>query len=595
MICFARHIPSRAVSWIGGVLSVYSLIAPLPAHADVDADAKIARLLQLLVEKKIVTPKQAHELFRETEAPRKATPRAKETAAQAEEPPAKNTQLRITYVPSFIRKQIADEVRAQVMGQVQQEGWAEPNSLPEWTKNFKLYGDMRVRYERDSFNSGNDNTFLNYASINNGSAFDFNTYLSGTGAPPPFLNTTEGRDRERVRARIGMEAFIDDGWSANIRIGTGSDQGPVTPNQTLGQPGDFSKYQAYIDRAYFTYHPLDDLTFYAGREPDPFFTTDLIFYGDLGFDGISGAYTPQLTDNIGLFLTGGAFPILNTAFDFSTTSETKYASTNAYLLAIQGGAKWRLRPDLTAKLGVGFFDFNGVQGAVSKPCLIQPGNVFTCSTDSTRFPFEQFGNTVFAIRDINTESQTTGSSSNLPQTPEYFGLASRFEVLEVHPRLEITTYDPIDLSLEGEYLKNFGFNRAEILNHGPATATSGGVSFVGPLNNFGSIGKKVGAGPYQAGDTAYLLKATLGHLEIHKRWDWNVTVGYKYLATDATLDSINDADFHLGGTNAKGYLLGGSLGVAKDTYISLRYFSAEVVSGSPDGNQVLQLDLLSSF
>ncbi len=60
-------------------------------------------------------------------------------------------------------------------------------------------------------------------------------------------------------------------------------------------------------------------------------------------------------------------------------------------------------------------------------------------------------------------------------------------------------------------------------------------------------------------------------------------------------NSINDADFHLGGTNAKGYILTGSLGVARDTYLSLRYFSSQVISGPPDGNQVLQLDLLSSF
>jgi len=584
----AGHIRSRAAVWLGGALAVYGLIVPAPAHADVDSDAKIARLLQLLVEKKIVTPKQAHELFRETEAPHKATARSQEAAAPAPPPPGKSGELRVTYVPSFIRRQIADEVRAEVMGQVQQEGWAEPNALPEWTKNFKLYGDMRVRYERDAFDQGNYNQFVNFASINNGSAFDFGNYAAGNSAAPPFLNTTEDRDRERVRARIGMEAFIDDGWSANIRIGTGSDQGPVTPNQTLGAPGDFSKYQAYIDRAYFTYQPFKDLTFYAGREPNPFFTTDLIFYSDLGFDGISGTYTPKLTDDVGLFLAGGVFPILNTAFDFSTTSDTKYASTNAYLLAVQGGATWRLRPDLTAKLGVGFFDFNGVQGAVSKPCLIQPGNVFNCSTDSTRFPYQQFGNTVFAIRDIVTATQTTGSSSSLPQTPEYFGLASRFEVLDVHPKLEITTYNPVDLSLEAEYLKNFGFNRNEILNHGPQD-TGGSLNLIGPLNNLGNNGA------YQGGDTAYLLKATLGHLELHKRWDWNVSIGYKYLETDATLDSINDADFHLGGTNAKGYLLSGSLGVAKDTYLSLRYFSAQVVSGPPDGNQVLQLDLLSSF
>jgi hypothetical protein len=572
--------PWSAVMLVGGVVSVSCLLAPAPARADADADAKIARLLQLLVQKKIVSAKQAHELFQETEAGPKAA-RKPQAAAEPLTPEApKKGEIRVTYVPSFIRKQIADEVRAQVMGEAQQEGWAAPDALPDWTKRFKLYGDMRVRYERDSFDSGNYNQFVNFASINNGSAFDFDQYAAGNAAPPPFLNTTEDRDRERVRARIGVEGLIDDGWTVNIRFGTGTDQGPVTPNQTLGSPGDFSKYQAYIDRAYFTYQPLPDLTFYAGREPNPFFTTDLIFYSDLGFDGIAATYKPQLTDTVGLFLNGGVFPILNTAFDFSTDSDQKYGSANAYLFAIQGGVNWRIRPDLSAKLGVGFFDFEGVQGAVSQPCIEQPGATFACSTDNTRFPFEQFGNTVFALRNIDTASQ--GNTTGLPAQPEYFGLASKFAVLDVHPRVEITTYDPIGVALEGEYLKNFGYNRAEILDHGPP-------NYVGPQNNSGNNGL------YQGGDTAYLLKAIFGHLEVRKRWDWNVTVGYKYLETDATLDSINDTDFHLGGTNAKGYLLSGSLGVAKDTYISLRYFSAQVVSGPPDGNQVVQLDLLSSF
>ncbi len=572
----------RSAGWLGAWLAVFGVAAPVTAYADADSDAKIARLLQLLVQKKIVSPKQARMLFEETEGAPQSARRSLAASAEPAAEPAKKGEIRVTYVPQFVRKQIADEVRAQVLTETREEGWATPDALPEWTKRFKLYGDMRVRYERDSFDAHNYNQFVNFANINDNAAFDFVNYAAGNTASPPFLNTTQDRDRERVRARIGVEALIDDGWTANIRFGTGSDQGPVTPNQTLGQPGEFSKYQAYIDRAYFTYRPFPDMTFFAGREPDPFFTTDLMFYSDLGFDGISATYSPQITDSLGLFLVGGVFPILNTAFDFSTDSDTKYASANAYLLAAQGGATWRIRHDLTAKLGIGFFDFNGVQGAVSRPCVEQPGTVFNCNTDATRFPYQQFGNTVFAIRDIVTAGQTL-NSSGLAQQPEYFGLASKFEILDVHPRLEITTYDPFAIILEAEYLKNFGFNRNAILDHGPA-------SFVGPQNNL--VGTN---GAYQGGDTAYLLKATFGHPEIHKRWDWNVTVGYKYLETDSTLDSINDADFHLGGTNAKGYLLSGSLGVAKDTYLSLRYFSAEVVSGPPDGNQVFQLDLLSSF
>ena len=380
-----------------------------------------------------------------------------------------------------------------------------------------------------------------------------------------------------------MQTTIDDGLTADLRITTGADNGPVTPNQTLGSPGDFAKYNVFIDRANFAYQPLSDLKAYIGRENNPFFTTDLIFYSELGFDGMAVRYTPALSDTLAGFLVGGVFPILNTAFDFSTNSPSKFGSANAYLFAIQGGFEWKARPDVTTKFGLGFFDFSGVQGAVSRPCSIQVGAQFYCSTDATRFPFQQFGNTVYALRDIVTSNQGTN-----PAQPEYFGLASRFAVLDVHPRLEIRSYHPFDVMLEGEYLKNLAYNRTSILAHGPA-------NFIGPQNNFGSTSTGVGTGPYQGGDTAYLLKATVGNLVIHRRWDWNVTAAYKYLETDSTLDSINDADFHLGGTNAKGYILTGSLGVARDTYLSLRYFSSQVISGPPDGNQVLQLDLLSSF
>ena len=39
--------------------------------------------------------------------------------------------------------------------------------------------------------------------------------------------------------------------------------------------------------------------------------------------------------------------------------------------------------------------------------------------------------------------------------------------------------------------------------------------------------------------------------EITKRWDWNVSLAYKYVESDAVLDALNDPDFHLGGTNAR--------------------------------------------
>jgi hypothetical protein len=559
---------------LSGVAAALLVLMPAAAHADADADAKIARLLDLLVKKNIVSPKQARELFRETEG---VAP-VRRAAPVAEAPPAKPGDIRVTYVPQFVRKQIADDVRAQMMSQAQAEGWAAPNALPEWTQRIHLYGDLRVRYDRDSFDKGNYPGFINFQGINQGSAYNVN------GATlPPLLNTTEGRDRERVRARIGVLSQIDDWLTADFRITTGDSQGPVTPNQTMGSPGDFAKYNAYIDRASFKATPLPGLTVQVGRFANPFDTTDLIFYSELGFDGLAASYSHKITTTTAGFVTGGVFPILNTAFDFSTDSLTKYPSTNAYLFAVQAGAQWQAKPDIVAKLAAGFFDFNGVQGAVSAPCAAaEDGTTYNCNTDATRFPFEQFGNTVYAIRDIIPNATATPGS--LPPDPQYFGLASRFAVVEAHPRVEITTYAPFDIAIDGEFLKNVAYDQSAIDKHGP---TIPGI--IGPQNVV------TNGQPYRGGDTAYFIRAQLGALQIHKRWDWNVMVGYKYLETDSTLDSINDTDFHLGGTNAKGYLLSGSLGIARDTYVSLRYFDATTVSGPQDDNQVFQLDLLSSF
>jgi len=199
-------------------------------------------------------------------------------------------------VPQFVRKQIADQVRAQVLDQEKEEGWAAPDALPEWTKRIKLFGDLRVRAEDDTFDRNNSNQFINFNSINNGSPFDANSYANGSGtqANPPFLNTTQDRERFRLRARFGVEADIDDWVTATIRVGTGQDDGPVSPNETLGAAnsalgaaGDFAKPSLWLDQGYFKMTPWPQLTIFAGREPNPFLPSDLMFYPELQFDGFA--------------------------------------------------------------------------------------------------------------------------------------------------------------------------------------------------------------------------------------------------------------------------------------------------------------------
>jgi len=110
------------------------------------------------------------------------------------------------------------------------------------------------------------------------------------------------------------------------------------------------------------------------------------------------------------------------------------------------------------------------------------------------------------------------------------------------------------------------------------------------VNNLAANG-----GRFQGGGTGYLLRGTFGHPAINERWKWNVFFTWRYLESDAVLDALNDSDFRLGGTNSKGFILGGAMGVARNTLVRARWLSGTEVGGPPYRADTVQFDLLGSF
>ena len=490
-------------------------------------------------------------------------PPAGSEAAAAAVPPG---TVRVTYVPPTVRAQIAEEVKEQVLAEAQQQGWAAPHELPDWVHRFHLSGDFRLRDQRD-YNSGNNFPFFPDFNTINASANGFDT---NSGQLPPLLNTTEDRNRFRLRARLNVEAEVNDWVLADIRIATGNDITPVATDQTMGVPGDFSKYAIWLDRAYILLKPNPAVDLWVGRMPNPFWTTPLMFYDQLGFDGIAlQSRYPHDGALAGLF-SAGAFPVFNTALNFGSESSVKTASRNAYLLALQGGAEWKIDDNNQARFALGYFDFSNVEGKLSAPCF-NPIAFGSCNTDDTKPAFLQFGNTLFPIRNIVQNP----SNPNGP-TPEYYGLASQFNILDLHAEYKLLHFHPIDIVLDAEVSKNLGFNRNAVVAHGPA-------------NNLGSNNV------YQGGDLGYWASITVGHEHIDKRWDWNATLAYRYVESDAVLDALTDPYFHLGGTNSKGYMIAGNLGIARDLWLSARWYSTVQVSGPPFASDSLLLDLNAKF
>ncbi len=80
-----------------------------------------------------------------------------------------------------------------------------------------------------------------------------------------------------------------------------------------------------------------------------------------------------------------------------------------------------------------------------------------------------------------------------------------------------------------------------------------------------------------------------------ERWDWNATLGYKYVETDAVIDGLTDSDFGLGGTNLKGFILAGQVALNPKVWVRARYLSADSIAGPTYRADVFQLDLNGKF
>jgi hypothetical protein len=539
-------------------------------------------LIDLLVQQGILDKQKAEAMIRQAE--RKATEEARAEAKRAasESKPAAASSakagadnvapgsVRVTYVPDFVKEEIRTEVRKElqaevvkeVKAQAREEKWGVPAALPDWVNRFTLYGDMRLRFEDDIFGSDNqENSYFDWPRINRAGGI--------TRVDDPFRNTTTDRQRYRMRLRLGLEAQIAEGLKAAVRLSTSNDRSPISINQTLGQYG--RQYEFVVDRAFLQYDFLDGegrdwFTLWGGRTPNPWFSSDNLFDPDLSFEGVAGtfrfpfgsgdpelkAYQPPNTAgrqqiNMGytkpneLFLTVGAFPL----------QEVELSSHDKWLWAAQGGFDWLFAGHSRLKAGVGYFDYNNVSAI--------PNPLGSRINDWTAPEFFTQGNSLARISndtDVSTE-------------PRLVGLASRFGVLDAIVTYDYSGFAPNHVMLTGNYSQNLAFDQNEILRR---------------------TGENI-----KPKTRAFEVRLDVGRPDIAKLHDWNVWLAYKYLERDSVLDAFTDSNFHLAGTNAKGWVLGANYGIARNTWLNVRWLSSEVIDGPPYSVDVLLVDLNARF
>ena len=492
--------------------------------------ATTVNLINLLVQEGVLSKDKADALLKQAA---QDAARAADSVADANEIKGDDKAVRVQYVPEHVKKQLREEIKQEVMARAQSEGWAYPGSIPDWLNRIEWEGDMRLRYEKDSYPEGNATpSQLALQGIDNVS------------------NTSEDRDRWRVRARLGAKLHINDSVSGGIRFTTGSVADPVSPNQTFGDSyTGSSKFSFALDRAYLKYTPTPWLTLSGGRIENPWYGTDLVWDPDLAFDGFAGAFRPKLNDRLTGFATVGAFPIQ----EVQTTKDLPAVNAkDRWLYAAQAGFEWAATSHSSFKFGAAYYDFTNMQG------MANPLNLTTNSLTGRQF--HQKGNTVF---DINALNDTTDS------TKAIYGLATEFREVDLTGSWDIANFSPAHIILTADYVKNIAFDEGE-------------VKALNPVNSVG-------------GDVAWMAMLKVGMPDTYKARDWNVFAAYKRLESNSVLDAYTDSDFHLGGTNTKGWLIGSNYGLDKNTWLTLRWFSADAIEGSKYSVDVLMLDLNAKF
>jgi hypothetical protein len=503
----------------------------------------VVNLLQGLVERGVLTHEQAEKMVADAQSKAEA-----DAAAVAANEQAEAGAVRVPYIPEIVKQEIRSQVAAdlkrdvtaEVIEQAKVEDWAIPGALPDWIRRMRISGDIRLRGQSDTFSEDNvTGAYVDFLNVNDRGGIG----RAGTAA---LINTTEERQRLRARLRFGIDTELGYGWTTGFRLATGTLRDAVSTNQTLGNTA--GRYTVGVDQAWLRHTGVSNsnrrqLTLTGGRMANPWASTDLVFDNDLTFEGVTANYRVALQRdelfNRFVYLTLGGFPL----------EEFEINNQDKWLLGGQLGMEYKLDSGSRLRLAGAYYDYRNLLGQRN----VLDSNLL----DYTAPKFLQRGNTLFDIR------------NDADGTTNLFALAAEYRLVDVTAGFDWRISPDYRIAFSGDYVKNIGYEEAE-------------------------VNQRLGLA-IDARTVGYQVEAAFGSTNMAKQSAWRVLLAYRYLERDAVLDAFTDSDFRLGGTDVKGFIVGGEYSLTARVSLRARYLSGNEIDGPPLGIDVFQLDLNSAF
>lgn len=522
-------------------------------------------IINILIQQKLIDEKKLAEILNkarsQTQNDFSAAVETIDAAEKDQSSVAEEGVVRVPYVPQYIQDDIREKVRMElreevvgdVMSQAEKQRWGVPGTTPHWTHKIKWSGDVRLRAESTLFDDKNNTissrvAYKDFNAINDRGGFSTNLLED-------LININDDRTRLRTRLRLGMNAKVTSGIEAEARLVTGKSSDPVSTNQTLGNYGE--SFAVSFDRANLKYKRFEgDYEVVGGRFKNPFVHTDLVWDSDYQFDGLAGTYWLRHGDNweeediqFDPFVTAGIFPI----------DEIDQEPNDKWLYALQMGFKYEWLDQDELIFAIAYYHYENITGEINQPAGFE--------TDYTAPDFVQKGNTLFDIK-----NELDGSENLL-------ALLADYHLINATLIYDIAAFSPHHVILTLDVVQNIGLDKGEM------SKRAGGAASV-----FNTADNRV-----EERELGVQAGVTFGWPKVTQRGQWQGSLFFKNLERDATLDAFTDSDFHLGGTDGKGFIVQAKYGMSDNTVFQFKWLSSEAVDGNDLGVDIYQFDVSAKF
>jgi hypothetical protein len=192
------------------------------------------------------------------------------------------------------------------------------SDLPDWVKNTKLKGDLRLRYE----------------------ARDREDDARGT------------QGRGRIRLRAGADSTITDNLMVGFGMATGSGDQRST-NQSLG--GDFTRKSIWVDYAYARYTPSKYFSIMGGKFSNPIWQpSDMLVSNDINPEGAAIKVQGQLGSSIEGFFNGGLFVL-------EDRNGASPSFSDPLMYVFQPGVKWNINKNMSVRFAPAYYGYRNLK------------------------------------------------------------------------------------------------------------------------------------------------------------------------------------------------------------------------------------------